>query len=690
MIDIDFEKYKITTMTCVGNIFGANKVGTQIRIFDLVLKLIKLNSPWISYIKMMDVFEKIDLMEPYFTNKFIKCNNPWYGVFNANNTAIIPCLMLNNIIYTYNFDKNIVTIALIKGEKFKKKKTAKVKVSKKKIPDFKNSFSIEIPISETIVANCKIYRNGRIQITGCRSQENLNYVLTIINYEFIRAHNQNVKEIQSKKITTIDKNEIIPGFMLRSIIPEYLSDASINELLTKYPIEKIEPGLLHILNYDYYMDNIIFSDEVSVNFVKFACIMASIRFKETCSVRLDLNRLFDYISSVQNYSLFAIFDNSNNKSFQLEYRTPEGNTITYMIFNSGKIVMTHIVDFKQLEYGYKFITNFIIDNIKHFMLTNIIDKAIKLVNVKVDQRSQEWFDLRKKCVTASELGALLVKNFPYKTYEEYISEKAKGIKGEDTHFSNEFTLHGQMFEPIAQQYYVRLINSDNSLPYKILHYDVGFYTNDTKDIGASPDGILFKFDNKTPISYLDNNNKEVLTKYKKDILDTFLIEIKCPSHYKPVKNGLYKSKEHYYWQVQQQLYVTGLKYCIFMNNDFRILKKDEWSNVTTKLKGVFYCVKYCTETTDSLGLTKNGETEMKCLYPKNHYTTDEKEIELLAIAELQRLKANKKYKVLEAKKIYWILNAFDVTEVDYDKELYEKQLPKLKKAREEFINMAKK
>jgi hypothetical protein len=320
--------------------------------------------------------------------------------------------------------------------------------------------------------------------------------------------------------------------------------------------------------------------------------------------------------------------------------------------------MTSIKSIKHLNEGYNFLTTFIKNNINKFLVLNQIQRTIELIksNSRFPQKSKIWYKTRNNLVTASSVSSIIMKSPKYKSYEEYINDKALNYAGISTFYTNKFTKFGNIFEFVAQ----KLLTMFRNTPlYKF--YEAGLYINDNNTIGASPDGFIIKIDKHSSSGLsLDNLYKNNL------ILDTCLVEIKCPSRYIPIIKSVKDEKPHYYWQIQQQLYVTKLKYCIFMNNKFEYLSKNKYHQSKNLYKGVFFKIK--------------SEKKTFYEYPDNIIDGN---IDILHHNIL------KKYVNYIVKIKYWQLLQYDISEVEYDKKLYESFIPKIEKARLEFIEKGK-
>lgn len=651
-----FSKCEITTITCNGCIYAIDHIKNYIHSYPLAVELSKLVGITFRYIKYIDKFVPLSYNNKHFINKSEVYPNPW---FMSENKLTLQEVKVENA--TFRIDGKNVVVSIICGDKYHKKKINK----EKKILDFKNSFTIEIDLDNNRVANCKIYTNGTIQLTGCRSIDEAKSLFSKLNTIFLDIEKKNNNQLKSYRLSI---NDVKPD----TIIPAYLIDEVKANYTTKpvYRFGDLDKGLqskvaehyINFFNYKNLQNNLIFNNKINIHYTQTACMMTIIHVED--GKYIDQLKLFNYIESLDDIQLFPIFENCNNKALQLNYIAADGIIITYMIFHSGKIVMTHVISNKHIEDGYQFITKFLNDNIEHVFMESSIDKTISLIKTAATEKSSkqgsiEWLKARLSCITATELAYIMIKDYKYGTLEQYIENKRKAIKLNDPTINvidNPFTEHGKMFEHIAAQIYVRMINSSSgntsktsSSTNKILHYNAGFYKKDC--VGASPDGFILKMSENYDVSYEDCNNLKLLDNktFQNNIVDTYLLEIKCPTKYVPVKYSLLAEKEHYYWQVQQQLYTTGLKYAHFIQCDFHIycMEKDFWNDKKSSFKGIIY--------------VRDDSQESKYYYPED--ITDTKEPDHI------------KYK----SKIFWRLNAYDICEVDFNKEMYFKALSEAKK-----------
>ena len=181
---------------------------------------------------------------------------------------------------------------------------------------------------------------------------------------------------------------------------------------------------------------------------------------------------------------------------------------------------------------------YVIDNIvehyyNHFNNLQKIysERKIKLEKLKLlklpDQRSPEWYEMRRDKLTASSLAAAIGKCH-FTSREELILNKIE----EQPYEENPITEWGVKYEDIAIAFYEEM--------FKVKVLDFGMIPHPLfKAFGASPDGIC------------DNNgNDEYVGR---------MVEIKCPPKRKFTKTV----PPHYAMQVQGQLEVCDLDECDF-------------------------------------------------------------------------------------------------------------------------------
>lgn len=180
----------------------------------------------------------------------------------------------------------------------------------------------------------------------------------------------------------------------------------------------------------------------------------------------------------------------------------------------------------------------------------------ELLNVpKVEQRSEEWYQLRKQILTASSIASIIQAKNVAKYYNK-ITPKEKHIEetgycnsydtpydfyaarlGYTTFTGNKATLFGQKYEYIAQKFYELKMNTK-------IHEFGTIISDKTPILGASPDGISD-----------EGIMLEIKTLYSRQIVPGYI----------PV---------NYYLQMIIQLYCCNLQQC-----DFLEIKVEEFDNI---------------------------------------------------------------------------------------------------------------
>ena len=179
-----------------------------------------------------------------------------------------------------------------------------------------------------------------------------------------------------------------------------------------------------------------------------------------------------------NYTEFESLKVKIADSIIKEYNKDDNKSISYKIRYQSSILLNELYNVNCLK--------------------NKISKLQQLQLPK--QRSKEWFDLRKRVLTASSLAAAINKDH-FKSKYELIEGK---IIDKPFEF-NEITEHGIKYEEIATQFYEHL-NNVSILEFGLIpHPDFPIF-------GASPDGIC---DNNSPneLTIYVNGRKDRIQKW---------------------------------------------------------------------------------------------------------------------------------------------------------------------------------
>ena len=149
---------------------------------------------------------------------------------------------------------------------------------------------------------------------------------------------------------------------------------------------------------------------------------------------------------------------------------------------------------------------------------------------QIEQRTPEWFAVRKGRITGSVVGAILGLS-PFMKPADVMRKMVRDYHDAESEFTgNAATEYGTFHEKIAKM--------DFEMEHDKEVQEVGFYTFQDW-LGASPDGLIG---------------------------DDGLIEIKCPYGQRDKNPPVFKNikqQMHYYAQIQVQLFVTQRTVCAF-------------------------------------------------------------------------------------------------------------------------------
>lgn len=274
-----------------------------------------------------------------------------------------------------------------------------------------------------------------------------------------------------------------------------------------------------------------------------------------------------------------------------------------------------------------------------------------------EQRTTEWYNVRRSLITASSAASLLTKNKqickayveeykledifdyndkscnPYSSKVQFMLDKCKrgSFKG------NVATYWGQKYEPVVTDIYSNLTSKDVLEFGLIIHPEYEW-------LGASPDGI-------TP--------------------DGVMIEIKCP-----FRRKITGIPPLYYWiQVQLQLEVCGLDYCDFVEYEFTEFKTQEEflddTTLETKVinKGIFIQV----EKQDDPDILCDP-ADIQYVYPERHFLDKVDDLFKWRDIQLEKLPSiiDEKYKdnIFKFTPIYWKVTDNSILRIKRDPEWF--------------------
>lgn len=273
-------------------------------------------------------------------------------------------------------------------------------------------------------------------------------------------------------------------------------------------------------------------------------------------------------------------------------------------------------------------------------------QLLKLLKLKkVEQRTPEWFALRKNMITASNWASCLGMN-KYENKKKFILKKC----GKSTFKGSEATQWGTKYEQVATRLY-ELRNKTEIYEFGVLEHPLYSF------LGASPDGI-------TPYG--------------------IMLEIKCPFGRKITG----EVPEHYWAQMQAQLEVCNLTYCDYLEckiveyhdpeeyfEDTQENPSEEKYNVSDEL-----LEKY--KNKDVFNKTKDGYEKgivLTFTTRKGEYRYFYSELGV-SKKEFEKWyeKIKKETSFIEKGISYWRFDTISCVRVDRDKKWFESVLPTLK------------
>lgn len=302
----------------------------------------------------------------------------------------------------------------------------------------------------------------------------------------------------------------------------------------------------------------------------------------------------------------------------------------------------------------------------------ILPKVLALSKLPhFEQRSLEWFEARKTCISASSIASALVQNQNscqyyidhYKHLPNFdfkiVEGKTCGYRGNQLDLifdkcgigadfkGNQFTQWGQKYEQIAANIYSQIYQIDILEFGLIIHPKYSF-------LGASPDGIS---------------------------TNGIMLEIKCP----PSREVKEYPPLYYFQQILMQLECTGLKYCDYIDCNF-IEFIDEnswkdygilWENENPMAKHHIYGLFLSYNEANS-----NNPDELKYLYPP---------VSIVKIIDFLKWKESvinnnsnylddddDKIMMYNTSVVYYKLNKYYISRVTSSKDWFKKNLPSMK------------
>jgi TATA-box binding protein (TBP) (component of TFIID and TFIIIB) len=290
-----------------------------------------------------------------------------------------------NAILPIDIDYNNFVLFINETEQF----IPKIKLDKN--VEFYNCFSFKIDINGNVL-NVKYFKNGSLQITGCKNVENItNLILLLVKH--INNNKDYLIEINPsnyKAIKLLEKYKIneLRNIGIKYLIPNY------NKLKKQNIIEKI------IKETEYLNENKIINKYNKTNINKFDVQDSNIKIsminssygiyhnenEVNISFEIDRKRLFNFIK--HNTNLSCYYDNTQHQGVKINFMFNDNldgvclcekncilvnkasrvcKKITILIFNSAKIVITGSNSLERTKLCYDYVNNLIFINYKEFV-----------------------------------------------------------------------------------------------------------------------------------------------------------------------------------------------------------------------------------------------------------------------------------------------------------------------------------
>jgi len=390
---------------------------------------------------------------------------------------------------------------------------------------------------------------------------------------------------------------------------------------------------------------------------------------------INLNSMYKNIITCDTEKHYIpTYENTGQKKLEVTYKLNDKIKYEYIIFTSAKININTTCELSQFNdciEKLKIILLYMKNN-KPIVNDDYIRRTLRYVKKVLNgnyykQLSKEWRNTRENDITASVAEYFI--SDPVTWIYNKIKPKCK---------PNIYMLHGIIFENVAKLMIMKILNTNHI---NIIIYDCGYYKKILKKIGltlgASPDGLFFKI--KRDISNKKAKNNKLLKNVKFSsgiclhqkiftadelhtlidedyIIDAGIIEIKCPTKYVNYTD-MKKQCPKYYMQIQQQLYILKLPYCIFAN--MKIIRYDDKQQFISDIKQKIYKYYGCII-----------EHIDKYYYPDVY-------IRYYDISQMEKDIYKKTFKnktIKNFKYIYWGLKHYQIMEVNCDKKWYKNKM----------------
>ena len=281
----------------------------------------------------------------------INCN--LNTLINVPNVSKYIDLSFGNIVCVQ--DENTVR-TLIKLKKKNKKKKKKVgKTGKTGKSEFFNQASLKVEIGDKRRINIKVFKNGALQITGCKSMDDLITGLTVL-----------CKELKKKKAVYNKKDKTITP------VPFVEEPDNVN-------IQSVYNFKIRMINSNFHI-----------------------------GFSIDRDKLYNLL---QTSGIKCSYEPCIHACVNIKYNYKNTDTVSVFVFESGAIIITGAKTRSQIVAAYEFITKFLYENYDH-ILKNNIDELLKQDNIQQmikDAQQKEISTKEKKSINLCEfrLGDLI-------------------------------------------------------------------------------------------------------------------------------------------------------------------------------------------------------------------------------------------------------------------------------------------
>jgi len=370
-------------------------------------------------------------------------------------------------------------------------------------------------------------------------------------------------------------------------------------------------------------------------------------------------------------------------------------SIKYYILDTMKMVFDNVninlIDFnlnKLMKLTYEFNESFegkVIYNRENISIPEEYQELVNHVDFianlpQPEQRTEEWFAMRKNMITASCAAQVIGENpYPRQTPDDLILDK---LNLGPPFIDNKFVHHGKKYEEIATKFYEEI--------YDIKVEEYGLVPHISQPIipfvGASPDGIASHYTLSNKFSPMIGRMLEIKCPYSRQIKTEGIIDGEICPHY-------------YHCQVQQQLECCDLEYCDFWQCSIKeffskedMLNDDSELNYKEEQNELLHVPVNCRQGCIIQFLPKKKITQFclfdaKYIYPESINMT-QYEYDQWLLDEIPNLYKNhsdlmKNY--VFDRVLYWKITVCHNVKVQRDKEWWEKVLPKYREVWEKLV-----